>query len=547
MVFRIVLFLALVIGWVSNPVIAQSSLDNARPKLIVGITVDQMRYDYIDRYWSDFGDEGFKRLVKDGFYSRNLHYNYMPTYTAPGHASIYTGTTPAYHGIIANDWYNRKTDRYIYCAGDSMVHGVGTNTSAGRMSPVHLMSTTIGDELKLFSNQRSRVFGVAMKDRGAILPAGRTANAAYWFVSEEGKFVTSSWYMDQLPTWVEKYNQSGKADSCMNQTWRLLYSESKYDESIQDNNAYEVPFQGTLKPVFPYVLKDLAASNGNYEMIKSTPFGNYLTADFTKQLIMHEQLGKGESTDMICMSFSSTDYVGHQFGIHAMETQDCYLRLDLILADFLQFLDREYGKGNYLLFLSADHGGSPTPSYMEKQKGAFGYWNSSPAEQRIQEVFTQRYGTGQWIINESNQNIFLNRSLIAEKKLNLFQMQDEAAAIMHEFEPVWMVFSAHQLSEMSGGQPVRAMIERGFSQKYSGDVVYVLQPGYMQYGRAGTTHGSVWSYDTHVPALFYGFGVNPGTSYQRQAISDIAPTVLSICKLPLTSACTGEPIIEAIK
>jgi predicted AlkP superfamily pyrophosphatase or phosphodiesterase len=523
--------------------------ENARrPKAIIGITVDQMRYDYIERYWNDYSAGGFKRLVNDGFFCRNLHYNYFPTYTAPGHASVFTGTTPAHHGIIENDWYDRYTNRVMYCSGDSTVVGVGTASNAGKMSPTHLLTTTIGDELKLFSNQRSRVFGIAMKDRGAILPAGRTADAAYWFVGgNEGAFVSSTWYMQELPQWVKNFNTSGKADHYMGQTWSLLRDASTYDESIEDNNAHEIPFRGTLKPVFPYVLKDLAASNGNYEMIKATPFGNDMTLDFAKALIENEKLGQGEFTDMLCLSFSSTDYIGHQFGIHSQESQDCYLRLDLLMEGFLNYLDSLYGKDNYLVFLSADHGGTPTPSYMAKRNGPYGYWKSAVIEEKIEEEFTKRYGAGDWVVNESNQNVFLNRKLIVEKKLHLNDLQEEAAVIVRDFPEVFMAFTAHELSNYSGGQQMRQLVERGFSQKYSGDIVYVLKPGYIEYGMGGTTHGSPYRYDTHVPGIFYGFGVNKGDSYAPYTITDIAPTVTSICKLPMTSGCTGEPIIEVIK
>lgn len=519
-----------------------------RPKVIIGITVDQMRYDYIERYWNDYSEGGFKRLVNEGFFCRNLHYNYFPTYTAPGHASIFTGTTPSHHGIIENDWYDRYLNKVIYCSGDSTATGVGTLSAAGKMSPTHLLTTTIGDELKLFSNQRSRVFGIAMKDRGAILPAGRTADAAYWFVgADEGAFVSSSWYMNELPKWVSDFNASGKASAYMNQTWNLTRDISVYDESMEDNNAHEIPFRGTLKPVFPYVLKDLAAANGNYEMIKATPFGNSITIDFAKSLIENEKLGKGEFTDMLCMSFSSTDYVGHQFGIHSIETQDCYLRLDKELEEFLKYLDKEYGKDNYLIFLSADHGGTPTPSYMEKRHGAYGYWKSAVVEEKIETEFSKRYGSGDWVTNESNQNIFLNRKLIIEKGLNLNDLQDEAVVIVRSFPEVFMAFSAYDLSSFTRGQRIRNMVENGFSQKYSGDVVYVLKPGFIEYGMGGTTHGSPYNYDTHVPAIFFGFGVNKGESYAPYTIPDIAPTVTSICKLPMTSGCTGEPIIEVIK
>ncbi|MFM7729815.1 MAG: alkaline phosphatase family protein, partial [Flavobacteriales bacterium] len=287
-----------------------------KPRLIIGITIDQMRHDYIQRFWDDFGKNGFKRLVNDGFQCTQMRYNYMPTYTGPGHASIFTGTTPCYHGIIQNDWYNRFNGQMVYCASDSLVHGVGTSSKFGQMSPQYLTSSTLGDMLQLQFGDASKVIGVALKDRGAILPAGRTADAAYWFVGmDEGQWCSSSWYGETLPDWVNQFNRSGAASSYMQQTWRLARPETDYTESMEDNNPYETPFKGSLRPVFPYVLSDLAKENGNYEVLKSTPFGNDLTVDFTKAAIRGEQLGADHVPDMLCLSFSSTDYVGHQFGI----------------------------------------------------------------------------------------------------------------------------------------------------------------------------------------------------------------------------------------
>lgn len=519
-----------------------------RPKLIIGITVDQMRYDYIDRYWDDYSENGFKRLVQNGFFCRNLHYNYMPTFTGPGHASIFTGTTPAYHGIIQNDWYERSTGKMMYCSSDSTVNGVGTSSVAGKMSPCHLRAETLGDAMELFFNDRSKVIGIAMKDRGAILPAGRTTDAAYWFVgANEGVWASSSWYMSSLPAWVEAFNKSGKAEEYMNKQWTMLKDASVYDESNADNNAHEAPFKGMLKPVFPYDLASLRAANGNYDLIKATPFGNQMTIDFAKAVIENEQMGTDQYTDMLCMSFSATDYIGHQFGIHAIETQDCYLRLDLLLSEFLDYLDSSVGKNNYLIFLTADHGGAPTPSYTMKSKASAGYWKSDSLEIFVENGLKARFGEGDWVRNESNQNIFLNRDLIAEKKLDLAIMQSEVVNLTLKFPEVQMSFTAEDLSKFNCGILTKEMIRNGFVQSMSGDVIYTLKPGYIEYGMKGTTHGSPYVYDSHVPAIFYGYGVQPGESYLPYTITDIVPTISSIAKLPLPDACTGKPVVEAIR
>lgn len=523
-------------------------LEAHRPRLIVGITVDQMRYDYIERYWSDYSDRGFKRLINEGFICRNMQYNYMPTYTGPGHASIFTGTTPAYHGIIQNDWYLRSTGKMMYCSADSSVDGVGTSSLGGKMSPNNLKTETIGDAMELFFNDRSKVIGISMKDRGAILPAGRTSDAAYWFVGAgEGVWASSSWYMQDLPSWVKTFNVSGKAESYMNQTWSLFKDASVYDESNADNNAHEAPFKSLLKPVFPYDLSSLRGTNGNYDLIKATPFGNNMTVDFAKAAIENESMGTDEYTDMLCMSFSSTDYIGHQFGIHAMETQDCYLRLDELIGDFIDYLDSTVGKGNYLVFLTADHGGAPTPSYTMKNKASAGYWKSDSLEFFIEKGLQEKYGPGDWVLNESNQNIFLNRPLIKEKNIDLLEIQDEVLQMTLQFPEVHMSFTSSDLLKFDCGIVTKEMVRNGFSQSLSGDVIYTLKPSYIEYGMMGTTHGSPYVYDSHVPGIFYGFGVQHGESFEYHAITAIVPTVAFISNLPLPDACTGKPVIHAIK
>jgi predicted AlkP superfamily pyrophosphatase or phosphodiesterase len=527
---------------------ANTSDTERRPRLIVGITVDQMRYDYIERYWNDYSQRGFKRLINDGFICRNLQYNYMPTYTGPGHASIFTGTTPAYHSIIQNDWFERSSGKMMYCSSDSMVSGVGTASLAGKMSPNNLKSETMGDAMELFFNDRSKIIGISMKDRGAILPAGRTADAAYWFVGAgEGVWATSTWYMNDLPPWVKTFNTSGKAEDYMNQTWDLLKDASVYDESNADNNAHEAPFKGLLKPVFPYDLKALRNANGNFDLIKATPYGNNLTADFARATIENENMGMDEFTDMLCMSFSATDYIGHQFGIHAMETQDCYLRLDELVGNFMEYLDKTVGNDNYLIFLTADHGGAPTPSYTLKSKASSGYWKSDSLEIFVENALVKKHGPGNWILNESNQNIFLNRELISEKKMNLEALQDEVVDLTIQFPEVHMSFPAYDLSKFDCGIVTKEMVRNGFSQSLSGDVIYTLKPSFIEYGKMGTTHGSPYVYDSHVPAIFYGFGVQSGETYEPYSITDIAPTVAFISRLPLPDACTGKPIIHAIK
>jgi predicted AlkP superfamily pyrophosphatase or phosphodiesterase len=529
-------------------VMPSSSQTPSSPKIVIGVTVDQMRYDYLQRYRNDFSQDGFVRLMREGFMATNHHYNYVPTYTGPGHASVFTGTTPSMHGIIQNDWFDRHSGKMIYCSSDSTVKGVGTESAAGQMSPKFLQSSTLGDALKLHTRQRSKVIGIALKDRGATLTAGRTADAAYWFVGgTEGKWVSSTWYMNELPAWVNEFNGLGKPSDYLQQDWELFMLEASYDESIADNNAYETPFKGQQRPVFPYKLSELAPQNGNYEMLKATPHGNSLTVDFAIQAIEKEQLGMDEFTDMLCVSFSSTDYVGHQFGMHSREIQDTYLRLDQDIARMLKWLDQKFGKENYLLFLTADHGGAPTPSYMQTLQSAGGYWKSDRLELMLEDSLTSHYGAGDWIINESNQNIFLNRELIRTRKLSLKEIQYEVAQLSLLFPEVQSAFTYSDLAQFRGGSALKTCVENGFDSQRSGDVIYIVKPGYIEYGLTGTTHGSGYGYDTHVPLLIYGTGVQSGVCTRHLVIPDIVATISQILRISPPESCTGQPIYEALK
>ena len=541
------LFLLSLTSLAQKPKQPVSLSDRTLPKIVVGVVVDQMRNDYIDRFWNDFSEGGFKRLVREGAYARNVQYNYMPTYTGPGHAAIYTGSTPAYNGIVANDWYVKATGKLTYCASDSTVNGVGTNSAMGKMSPHYLIATTIGDELKMATGNRSKVIGVSLKDRGSILPAGRTANAAYWFMGgTEGVWGSSTWYMDQLPIWVKEFNGKGLPNTYLKQTWNLLKPLENYTESIDDNNPYEIPFKGTIRPTFPYNLDSLKKLNLEYELLKATPQGNTLTLDFALAALEYELLGKGSVTDMLCLSFSATDYVGHQFGTHSKELQDIYLRLDLEIARLLNELDKRFGKSNYLLFLSADHGGTPTPNYMIKQHGSAGYWNSDNFEAAAEEYLISLYGEGNWILNEMNQNIFLNRALIRERKLSLFDVQEKLAQWTVEQDKVFQAYTSTALAKGNQTDFFAKKVALGYSAA-SGDVIYILKPDYIEYSNQGTTHGSPFAYDSQVPFIMFGKYVQPQTNFEPHNITDIAPTICSYLRIAYPSACIGSPILPFLE
>ena len=515
---------------------------NEKPKLVVGIVVDQMRYDYLTRFWDQFGNDGFKRLVNNGFNFKNTHFNYVPTYTGPGHASVFSGTTPAYHGIISNSWFNKFENQFVYCVSDSSVKSVGTKTRSGEMSPNRMLSTSFADENRLHTQMKGKTIGIALKDRGAILPAGHTANAAYWFEGgTEANWITSTYYMEELPKWVRDFNKSDKAESYL-KTWETLKDIEEYTESGIDVNDFEGGFDGMETASFPYDLKKIAPENGNYNLIKATPFGNDLTAEFAKAAIKGESLGQDEVTDVLTLSFSSTDYVGHNFGVNSKEVQDTYLRLDLALADFLKYLDETVGEGEYTIFLTADHGAVDVPNYLKSRKIPAGNFSDSDLIEKIETYVAEEFNSEDLIQNISNSQIFFNYNELENKKLDAVELQDKLSHFLLQQDHISRVFTREQLQGGSFDKGIGSLVENGYHQKRSGDVVYVLDPGYIVFPETGTTHGSGFTYDTHSPLIFFGKGIKKGSTFSEAYINDIAPTMSAFLGIAFPNAATGKPL-----
>jgi predicted AlkP superfamily pyrophosphatase or phosphodiesterase len=547
---------------------ASKSLD--RPKLVVGIVVDQMRYDYLYRYWSKYGSGGFRRLLGEGFSYENAHYNYVPTYTGPGHASIYTGTTPSVHGIVGNNWLVREEGKGTYVTEDNTVQSVGGTAAAGQQSPRHMLTSTITDELRLATNFQSKVIGVCIKDRGSILPAGHTANAAYWYDGSNGAFISSTFYQATLPNWVQQFNQKQLAAQYLSKPWETLLPIGQYTESSPDDVPWEGTFKGEAKPVFPHDLPTLSAAPitpvkenmqaagekapvatpRNLDLIRSTPFGNTLTLDFALEALQAEQLGQRGQTDFLALSFSSTDYVGHQFGVNAIETEDTYLRLDRDLERLFQYLDKAVGRKQVLVFLSADHGAAHSPDFLRDKRIPAGSVGPGIMRDSLQQKLVRLHGPGKWVLSYENQQVYLNRPLIQAKKLDLYQMQREVATIMPTFAGVTRAITAEDLQKSHWESGMLMYLENGYFPKRSGDVMVVLEPGWLesyQYPvNKGTTHGSSGNYDTHVPVVFWGWHVKHGESSAPAKITDIAATLARWLHIQEPDGCTGQPLLEVL-
>lgn len=507
---------------------------NNRPKLVVGIVVDQMRYEYIPRFWSKFGDDGFKRLVRDGFSFTNHHYNYFPTYTGPGHAAIYTGTTPSVNGIVGNSWYERTGKAGMYVVSDTAMTTVGGEGDLGKMSPANLLSTTVTDELKQALPQ-SKVIGVSIKDRGAVLPAGHLAEGAFWYDDQTGNFVTSTWYTMELPGWLQSFNERNLAAQYSRRIWTTLLDSTTYTKSNKDDTPWEDAFRGRDRPVFPHPM------DSSLTRIKTSPFGNTLVKELAKAAVEGASLGMDDTTDFLAVSFSSTDYVGHRFGPNSIEVADTYLRLDQDIANLLAYLDEKVGHGNYLVFLTADHGVVDVPASLNKRGLPGGMFDSQTAVDSLQAYLIEQYGEHAWVETYRNQQIYLDRGLINAQEESLVELQEAAARFLLQFKGVASTNTAHNLETKSYNHGLQAMYQNGHYPKRSGDVYIQLAPGWLDTSYpVGTSHGSPYSYDTHVPLIFYGWNIPQGRSSQKTVIPQIAPTISTMLRIELPSGSKNQ-------
>jgi len=531
-----------------TPQNSKTSNEPGRPKLVVGIVIDQMRFDYISKYYSKFSENGFKKLIKQGFNCKNTNYNYSPTYTGPGHASIYTGTTPAFHGIVGNDWFVRSTNRLTYVTDDPTVRTVGDGTEkAGKMSPRNLLASTIGDELRLYSNLKSKVISIALKDRAAILPGGHLSTGSYWFDSGSGNFITSTFFMKELPRWVNDFNAQKLAGKYLSQPWNTLLPIGQYTESAPDNNPYEGLYPGETKPVFPHNLPAMYTKN-DYGIIRSTPFGNSITKDIALAALKGENLGKGDYTDLLAISFSATDYVGHKMGPQSVEIEDTYLRLDRDIAEILTYLDKNYGKDNVLLFLTADHAAAYVSAQLTDNQMNAGYFDSKTFLNFLKGYLNKKYGDSTLVSFAINNEIYLNHGVIGQKNLALKEVEEEIASFSVTYNGIANVYTGYQLNGEVLKSKSATLIQNGFNIRRSGDVAIMFEPAWLEEAiPTGTTHGSTYTYDTQVPLLWYGWKIQSGYSSEAVDITDIAPTIASMLSIMPPNACIGKPIVKITK
>ncbi len=515
-----------------------------RPKLVVGIVVDQMRWDYLYRFYDRYAiDGGFKRFLNEGFTCENNLIPYAPTITACGHATLYTGAPPAITGITGNAWWDRLQGKTIYCTEDNTVNSVGTTTRNGKQSPANLFTTTIGDELRLATNFRSKVIGISLKDRGGILPAGHSANAAYWYDNTSGNWISSSYYMTELPGWVSSFNSRKRVDAFYAEGWDLLFPRSTYVQSTPDEKTYEgKPFGAA----FPYDTKSFVGKD--YGKIATMPAGNRLTLEFSLAAIEAENLGADAITDLLAISFSSPDYIGHTFGPNSLEAEDGFLRLDRDLGELFKYLDRKLGKGNYTTFLSADHGVAHVPEFMTENKLPGGRVRISALVTEMNQALFDKYQLRGLILSDDNYQLHLNHTLLDSAGIPRGEVANWTAAHLQKQPGIARAFPLSELNTVPLPEKIRKMLNNGYYPLRNGDVQYILQPNHIEaYSNTGTTHGLWNPYDAHIPLLWYGWGIKKGKTNRETYMTDVAPTLAALLKIQEPNGSTGNVITEILK
>jgi predicted AlkP superfamily pyrophosphatase or phosphodiesterase len=531
----------------SGIILAQpAGLPVSRPKLVVGIVVDQMRWDFLYRYYNKYGEGGFKRLLREGFSCENTYINYLPSYTAVGHACIFTGSVPSIDGITGNNWTEQLTGVRVYCTDDSTVQGVGTNGSPdGKMSPRKLLVTTITDELRMATNFQSKVVGVSLKDRASILPAGHTATAAFWLDDQSGNFITSTYYMNKLPDAVEKYNKANNIERLISNDWNTLYPIETYSESDSDNKIYEGKIAGENTHVFPHTLRaDYAKDHGSFRV---SPFGNSLTLDFAKYILDAYQLGMGQATDFLTINCASTDYVGHVFGPNSIEIEDVYLRLDQDLASLFSALDSKIGKGQYLVFLTADHGVANTEGYLSENRIPTDYFVSGNIVTNLNQIIQSKYGISQCVRSGENYQINFDLAKISAANADFDGIKKTTVDYLKQLPGVSYAVDMDKIQDASVPEPIKTMIVNGYNYKRSGQVQVIFQSGWLENSmQTGTTHGTWNPYDTHIPLIFMGWNIHPGASGRLIHMTDITPTLATLLHIQTPSGSIGMPITDIL-
>ena len=541
--FAAIMLVALVLT--SQALMAQKrkNIPSDKPQLIIGIVVESMRYDYIHRYWDNFSEGGFRRLIGEGALCRNANYNYMLTQTSPGYATIATGCEPIVHGIVSDEWYVQLQEKNIGSAFDEKEKLVGADTEKGNYSPRNILTTTFTDELKLFSNGRSKVYAVSMNPTTAVLPAGHIANAAYWFDDASGLWVTSSYYADSLPTWVKEFNAKKFPDMYIEKDWLPLLPPEKYRAGSERGQSKNAGFSGDN--VLGKKMNSLLKRTKHYSKLKSNPSGNSLVKDFCVNAIVNEDLGQDEDTDYLSVSFSASADVSSACGPNSVELEDLYIRLDRDLEHFLQFIDETVGRNNVLIYLTSDHGTSYNPAMLQSHNIPAGTFNADRAVMLLGTYLNAKYDKGKWVSAYHNNQIYLNHNLIETAGMKVEEFESVVCNFMLQFSGVANAISASTLKSTTFTDGIMRQMQNSFNPKRSGDVIISLEPGWIAQGTGVSSANSGYNYDTHVPLIWYGWKIKRTRLNQNIDIRDIAPTIANFLDIPFPNGTTGT-VIEGL-
>ena len=483
-----------------------------KPKLVLAIVVDQFRYDYLTRFRSEYHG-GLARLLTKGAVFTNANYIHVPAITAVGHSTFLTGATPSISGIVGNDWYDRDEGVRVSSVSDAKTQLLGASGTGS--SPNRLLVSTVGDELKMAGGGKSRVIGVSLKDRAAILPSGHMADGAYWFDPKTGNFVSSSYYFKDLPAWVKEFNAPRPADQYRGVTW--------LGHKMPEDNAKL------------------------FTALEATPFGNELIEAFTERALGAEQLGTREFTDVLTVSFSSNDYVGHSYGPDSPEVHEMALATDRLLEKLFLAADRQVGADNYLVVFTADHGVAPVPEVNAARKMPGGRIDPASIKAAVQGALVKKYGAGDWVAGAFDLAVYLNQGLVAQLKLDLGEVEREAARAIQALPHVSRVYTLQETMQGGGVKDtVSQKVANGFHARRGPDVELIPDPYWMVGTGKGTGHASPYSYDTHVPVIFLGAGIRAGQYHGPIAVNDIAPTLATMLEIETPSGSVGRVLTEIL-
>ncbi|SDB92149.1 alkaline phosphatase family protein [Williamwhitmania taraxaci] len=521
-----------------------------RPKLIVQLVVGQMRNDFLHRYWQNFSDDGFKVLVNEGSFCKNANYNYLLTQSAPGIATLLTGAQPASHGIVSDRWLNRSNNEMVTATFDKRYRGVGGDDMYGSHSPRNMMASTLGDELKRW-NPASKVFAVSLDPQQAVLAAGHSGDGAYWLNPYHGTWMTSNFYQKELPEWVSDFNKKQFAEDYVQRSWETLLPLGNYispDISAIDTIKRKDIEETRKNPLT--LIKSLFAEKAkdkDFSILAETPYGNSYSKDFALSAIVNENLGKDDATDLLTVYFAPTADICRKYGTNSVELEDAYYRLDSELAHFMKFLNETIGRENVLVILTSDHGTSDSPGKKGSVRVPGGTFEPKQSIALLKSYLSVTYGKGEWIKGYDQKQIFLNRNLIEDSNINLSDFQNKISEFMVQFSGVATATTATTMTNMAFSEGNLFKMQNSYNIKRSGDIIFFLEPGWTERGETSSAQSSPYSYDAHVPLIFYGWKIKRKSIFTPMDIADVAPTIATFIDISWPNAASGKPLEEMFR